>query len=190
VIVAAVCAVTGKIKEVFCMKKLLAVVLLMCMLVPCAVAEDYTAYTTEELHAIVDAARNELTKRELAAKSNLLVFDDYNVQIYMTGNGRPWEYGGKKYFYLEFIVINGTEYNIAVDFIDMSINGWNVGGGNISKTMAGKKNKDTIILSLTGANLDTYTGIEDVETTIAIRSADTGDELYTASEPIRMHFNW
>jgi hypothetical protein len=118
------------------------------------------------------------------------VFDDYNVQIYMTGNGRPWEYGGKKYFYLEFIVINGTEYNISVDFNDMAINGWDVGGGTFSKTMAGKKKKDTIILSLTGANLDSYTGIEDVETTIAIRSADTGDRLYTASEPIRMHFNW
>ena len=172
------------------MKKLLAVILLLCMLMPCAVAEDYTAYTTEELHAIVDAARNELTKRELVAKSKLLVFDDYNVQIYMTGNGRPWEYGEEKYFDLEFIVINGTEHNIAVGFNDVSINGWNVAGGIISKIMAGKKMKGTIILSLTGASLDSYTGIEDLEATISFHSSDTGDVLYTASEPVSIHFNW
>ncbi len=169
------------------MKKLLAVILVLFMLIPCAIAEDYSSYTTEDLHRIVDAARNELEKRELIADNNLLIFDDQNVQIYMTGNGRQWEYSGTNYFDLELIVINNTENDIYIDFENLSINGWNVPSGNFPQTTAGKKKKDKITLSLTAANIQNYSEIEDMEAVVAISVRFT--QVY-ASDPITIHFDW
>ena len=131
--------------------------------------------------------RNELTKRELIANGNTLLFDDQNVQIFMTGNGSPWEVSGKKYYDVEMIVINNTEYDINIDFDKLSINGWDAPSGLIVQISSGKKKKDTISLSLTAASLQNYKEIEDVEAVINIRIK--GDVIFS-SAPITIHFDW
>jgi hypothetical protein len=69
-----VCAALGKIKEVFCMKKLLAVALVLCLLVTCAVAEapvDVKKLSDAELKSLYISVKEELMSRKLWEESTL-----------------------------------------------------------------------------------------------------------------------
>ena len=59
------------------MKKFLTVLLALLLLCGSCLAEglDYASMTDAQLHDIVDAARNELTKRELVAEGKTLLFE-------------------------------------------------------------------------------------------------------------------
>ena len=63
------------------MKKFLTVLLALLRLCGSCLAEglDYASMTDAQLHDIVDAARNELTKRELVAEGKTLLFEQDGV---------------------------------------------------------------------------------------------------------------
>ena len=65
------------------MKKLLAVILLLCMLMPCAVAEDVTAMSDDALKALYIAVKEELMARKLWDEATL------PAGVYVAGKGLP-----------------------------------------------------------------------------------------------------
>ena len=166
------------------MKKLLAVALVLCLLVPCAVAEDFdfASYDSETLHRIVDLARNELINRELKVQSNLLIFDYENVQVYLTG--KCWLRNSSKgeiYMDLEVIGINNRNEEITVEFDKCFINGWQLTSPtDLYAISAGKKKKDTIIVTISDANISTTDEIEDMEMVISIYSVKPSNTIFTA----------
>lgn len=68
------------------MKKLLAVILLLCMLMPCAVAEDVTAMSDDALKALYIAVKEELMARKLWDSSIL------PAGVYVAGESLPEGY--------------------------------------------------------------------------------------------------
>ena len=166
---------------------LLAALMLLCGM---AVAEeiDFASMDDSALHAMIDGARNELTKRELIAAENTVLFEQDGVTVYLTGNYDVWGYDEDNYLDLEAVLVNESDKMLYVTVRYAYINGWEVSGGAFSDTDAGKKAKDTLQFYLTDAGVATYEEIEDIEMTFAIVDSATYETI-TVLEPITVHFN-
>ena len=173
------------------MKKIL-VLVLAALLALCGVATaeaDYSAVSDDELHTVIDAARNELARRELTASADTVLFDQDGVQCYLTGNYEVKEWGeGKHVMQLEAVVINDTDVTVNVSIEACYVNGWEVYGGLIQKTDPGKKQKDTFEIRLFDADIHSYEEIEDIEFTFKVANSDDYSVIYKL-DPITVHFN-
>ena len=171
------------------MKKVLAFLLtalLLCTLCTAnAEGTDFTAMSDDELHALVDGARNELAKRELTAAEDTVIFEQDGVTVYLTGNHEVK--GG--YLDLEAVVVNDRENMVAVALDTASINGWNVYSGGIGETSPGKKQKGMFDFSLEQANISTFEEIEEIELSIHLIDEETYESITEPSAPITLHFN-
>lgn len=173
------------------MKKLFVTLAVICLLAGTAAAEsmDYTAMTNEELHQIINLARNELTRRELAAGSKILLFEQDGVSLYLTGGYEIQEWGtGKHVLKLEGIVINDSDQMIDVRIDTVTVNGWEVYGGIIQKVDAGKKKKDTFEIRLYDGDIHSYEEIEDIEFNFRVTASADYKKLFTV-ENVTVYFN-
>ena len=173
------------------MKKTLSFFIALLVLLTCtAFAEaalDYTAMTDEQLHQIIDEARNELTKREMVAAENLVLFEQDGVTVYLTGAYEPWG-SDNVYLDLEAVVINDSDKTVSILIDACSINGWDVYSSGVSDTSAGKKQKGQLEFLLTDAGISTYEEIEEVEIDFTIYDSDNWETISTA-EDIIVNFN-
>lgn len=174
------------------MKKIFALMLALLLLVaiPCeAFAEmpDFSAMSDEELHALIDAARNEMAARELKAGENVLLFEEDGVQVYMTGNNRAEDYGESAYLYIEVVVINDSGRQIAIVDDGASVNGWNVTFFGFGGVSAGKKKKGDLELVISDASITTLDEVEDVEIVLQLLDEDSWNVLCTL-DPITVLF--
>lgn len=146
------------------MKKLFALILAMLMLCGFCLAEsaDYSSMTDEQLHAVVDAARNELAKRELVAAENLVLIDQDGVQMYMTGKYKVWG-NDNVYLTLEVVVVNDSARIVSVSFDNASVNGWETFSTGVGETSPGKKQKGTLEFRISDADIKTYEEVQDIE---------------------------
>ena len=121
------------------MKRLLSILTVLAMLFSCAAfAEDLFP---------------------LDADGRFVLADQDDILVYLTGNVKA-SYG---YLYMEAVVQNDSDSSVTIDLEDASINGWDVYGGGIYGTNAGKKQKDNITFSLDDADITEVSEITDLD---------------------------
>lgn len=164
---------------------LLAALLLISITTTIAEEMDFASMSDDELHALVDGARNELAKRELSAAEDTVILEQDGVNVYLTGNKEIQDYSNE--LQIEAVVVNDTNKNISVIIDSASVNGWNVFGSGISTTTAGKKQKGSFWLYLDGADVSALEEVEDVELSLYLYDDDSyetiGDKL-----TVELHF--
>lgn len=140
---------------------------------------DVSSMTDEQLHKIIDLAKNELLKRELIAQEKLIIFDQDGVQLYLTG-----EYKFRlPYMELNAVVINNSDVTVAfsTDY-KVSVNGWEVWGDPdyLGKTSPGKKHKGNFTIKIEDAEVGSFDEIEEIEFNLTLVNADTNRVISTA----------
>lgn len=148
---------------------------------------DVTSMTDEELHAIVDSARNELAKRELTAAADTVLFDAEGVKMYLTGNSHVSSNG--EFAYFEVVVVNDTETEVAVTIDSASINGWDVASNGVYGTSAGKKQKGEMFFHISDAEISTIEEIDDLELTFRLFDSDNSKFITETSDPVIVNVN-
>ena len=177
-------------------KKVFAVLLaaIVFALIPCeafAEAPDFSAMTDDELHELIDRARNELKVRECIAKENTVLIDQDDVKVYLTG-----KYEICEFYYpadlvsikFETVVINDSNTTISIGIDSSTVNGWDVRNDGISGITAGHKKKGELEFYISEAEITSYEEIEDVILNLYIYDSDNW-EVMAHVEPITLHFN-
>ena len=165
---------------------LLAALMLLCGM---AVAEeiDFASMDDSALHAMIDGARNELTKRELIAAENTVLFEQDGVTVYLTGDHEVW---GSDSYYLDMgvVLVNDSEKTVFLTVNTAYINGWEVYGGGITDTDAGKKQKANLDFGISDAGITTYEEIEEIEINFWLCDAETYETIAEVG-PVVIHCN-
>jgi len=171
------------------MKKLLSLILATMLLGSVALAEsvDYASMTDEELHGIIDSARNELTKREMVFGEKTVLIDQDGVQFYLTGEYEFNASSDSKYTELETVLINNSDRKVTVTVDDLYVNGWQIFAMCGSNADAGKKDKGSLDMSLADAEVNTFEDIQDMEFMIRVYDSETYDDLFIVG-PITVQF--
>lgn len=126
------------------MKKLVSLLLCSLMIFACALAaaEDYTAYTTEELLSTLTAIQRELNDRAAVSPANKVLYeaDGLRISIHSTSYRR-----GELEIML--LVENDTDNEVAVSHNQGTANGWTVkmGFSSSNVTLPHTKRKDCYV---------------------------------------------
>ncbi|MBQ3476970.1 MAG: hypothetical protein IJH25_02220 [Clostridia bacterium] len=168
------------------MKRFVSVILaLMLLLTYVAFAEaDYASMSDGELHALIDGARHELTKRELIAGEKLVLIDQDGVTLYLTGENRM----SGDFTYMQAVLINDNDFPVLVTADQFAANGWDVWCGGFDKTEANKKKKSEITFKSVDAEISDLSELEDIEVTFTIKNGDDYKAI-SSTEHLTIHFN-
>lgn len=173
------------------MKKLFSVLMVLVLIFStAALAEgiDFASMNDAALHAMIDGARNELAKRELIATENTVLFEQDGVQVYLTGENEVWGSDGYYALNLGVVLINESDSSVFVTANAAYVNGWEVYGGGITDTAAGKKQRAAIDFTISEAGISTIEEIEELE--IEFWVCDSESYMAIAElEPVTIHFN-
>lgn len=169
---------------------ILVIALAFIMLVPLeAFAEvpDFSAMTDEELHELIDGARNELKKRELNAEGGMILFEQDGVTVYLTGDYRIYGDDSK---YIEFsaTVVNDSDYDLNIQVDSVVLNGWDVYGGGIGGITAHHKKKGDFDLCISDADISSFEEIEEIEFNLYLYDSSAWKRISTI-DPIILNFN-
>ncbi|MGJ4851823.1 hypothetical protein ACH6CV_16415 [Bacillota bacterium Meth-B3] len=172
------------------MKKFLSSVLVLALLFSAgfALAEgaDFASMKDDELHALINGARNELTKREMVAAEKTVLLERDGITVYLTGEHKTWGDGGV--LGLEAVVVNDSENTVNVMMNSASVNGWNVLTGGIFSVESKKKKKNTFEIRIHEAELSSYEAIEDMEFVLRVSDSNSYDKIFE-TDKISLHFN-
>lgn len=173
-------------------KKLFAVLLaaIIFVLIPAeafAEAPDFSTLTDEELHELINGARNELKKRELNAEGGMLFFEQDGVTVYLTGDYKVY---GTDEMFIEFAatIVNDSDYDVNIQVDSVVMNGWDVYGSGASGITAHHKKKDGFSLCLTDADIRTFEEIEEIEFNLYLYDSAAWKRISTI-DPIIINFN-
>lgn len=177
------------------MKKLLALFTALMLLCGTCLAEapDYTAMSDAELHAIIDAARNELAKRERTMAADTVLIEQNDVTVYLTGKYRLWDgddfMSGDPFCYLdlEVVVVNDSDRNVSVTIDTASVNGWVVYGSGISETTPGKKQKGELEFKISDGEAFSYEEVEEIEINFYLYDMDQWERIADV-DPVIIQF--
>lgn len=174
------------------MKKLFAVVLALVLLCGAALGEgiDWAGMSDDELHAAIDAARNEAARRDLVMSEKVVVFEQDGVSVYLTGNYdvKTFNTTGTTQLSLEAVVINDTESTISVLPATSSVNGWDIYTGAIVEISAGKKKKGEFELRISDAEITTYEELEDWTVSFMLFDSASMNTIGITEQAV-VHFN-
>lgn len=172
------------------MKRLLAISITLILFAYGAFAEsiDYSNMSDEDLHSMIDTARNELTKRELVAGEKTVLVDQDGVQLYLTGDIDFRESSDSKYTEIGVVLINDSDRKISISIEDLYVNGWSIFAMCGASAESGKKDKATIDMSLDEAEINNFQDIEEMEFTVRVYDGESYDDLFTVG-PMTVHFN-
>jgi hypothetical protein len=164
------------LKEDSPMRRLFALVLVF-VLMFCSVATaesiDLSAMTQEELIALIDNARLELTKYLPEAADGTILHEDENVRVTFTGNIELDDYG---YLNVDVIVENLSDHNLSVILQNVSCNGWAVWDASVDAP-ANKKAKASFSFmnAAADAELTSAEDVQDIEADLCCLDSDTWD---------------
>lgn len=172
------------------MKRLFSIALILILVGSVALAEsiDWTIMTDEELHGAIDAARNELSKRELSLSENTILVDQDGIQLYLTGEHTFSDWDETKYVELGVVLVNDSDQNISVSIENLYVNGWNVYAMCGATANSGKRDKSTIDMNVAEAEVNTFEEIQDMEFSIRLYNSDSFDRILE-TDSITIHFN-
>ena len=105
------------------MKKQIAVLLILTMLIPAASLADmdFNSMTDQELKEIMTSCSDILRNRQTIPDDWVLLFDEENIQIYQIGEARL---GSSKILTVPAAVINKNDFYIHIYIMNSSCNGW------------------------------------------------------------------
>lgn len=147
----------------------------------------FSAMTDEELHDLINGARNELKTRELNAEADMILFEQDGITVYLTGEYET--YGSDStYVDLKVIVVNDSDKDVNIQVDSVTVNGWDVYGSGISGITAGHKKKGELGLKIDDADITTFEEIEEVEFNLYIYDSTAWERISTV-DPITVHFN-
>ena len=134
------------------MKKLIALILLVCMTLTFASAEtDLKSMTDDELRQLKNEIGMELFSRKAHASEKNIIMETDEFLLYSTGNGRNRT--GK--YEMELVFANKTDRQLAVSFDYVIIDGWQVGMFDTSTlTEPNIKKKFTVDIEYSEAELN------------------------------------
>jgi len=172
------------------MKKILALMMVLvcvfCWSFACAEGLDFASMSDEQLQAIIDGAKAELSSRNSSGGEKVVLIDQDSVKVYLTGKHEVWGYESY-YLDLEVVVENNSDKTISIIVDTASVNGWNVYGSGISDTGAGKKQKGMMEVCLTDAEISTYEEVEEIEFNLMIYDSDNWETI-AYIDPITLTF--
>ena len=169
------------------MRKLVAILACLVFMFSCAMAEDYSKMSDEELQGIIDAIRSELLLREPSFGENYLLYDENDIQIYLTGtySARAHSFD-KDVVVIEFdaILINNSGNDVYLDIEDCYVNGWSASSSSeIGSVKAGKKAKGAIrVNSSAVTEKGVGTELEEIEWTFRFIDPDNYKNLTEKTE--------
>ena len=157
------------------MKRFLAVILMVFLMVGCfpvyAESIDLSAMSEEELKALIDDARLELTKYHPAVVAGTVLYEDENIKITVNGEIVIDDYDNMS---INVIIENYSNMNLIISTANTSCNGWDIGDGTVSVS-ANKKAKDTFEFydAAIDAELESAEDVEDITCSIHYFDEDT-----------------
>lgn len=163
------------------MKRILAALLVIVLLIPCAGAEvyDYSGMALKELIDNYNAIRLAVLELMQEQKGYRLIFGNDLFQIYSTGHGTAT----KEYFDLNIIFANTSEKPLEIRFDNISINGWSVKAEpfRIESTLPQTRKASYIRLYYPDASLDDWHKMEDIQIKFHTLTDNIFDDDYTTS---------
>ncbi|MDO5324459.1 MAG: hypothetical protein Q4G06_10590 [Clostridia bacterium] len=169
---------------------LLIFVLVFTTVFACAEVYNFSEMDNAQLYEILESVQAELAKRKPQSSEdadNPVLIDQEGIYMYLTGNHEVWGYEDSWYLDLEVVVENNSDVTVSILADGSSINGWNVAGFGITDTQSGKKQKGSIELYLTDAEISTFEEVEEIELHLLIYNSDDWETIATV-EPITLHF--
>lgn len=170
-----------KSKRIIC--SLLAFLLLTTTLLPApafADAPDFSTMPTEEIQAIIAAARAELLSRQIAEDGNIVLIDQDGIKLYLTGEHNIQASGANTVdLFFEAVVINDSDAPIQLSYKQATVNGWNTGFFSMNNIPAGTKTKATIGYRISDAGISTFEEVEEIATVFYISNASTWQEIFS-----------
>lgn len=161
------------------MRKLFALVLVALMMfcsVASAEAIDLSAMTQEELIALIDNARLELTKYLPEVADGTVLYEDESICITFTGyiEVEP----SYDQLAIGVIIENYTDTNLGVMLENVSCNGWAIWESSID-VPANKKAKERFCFmnGVTDAELETVEDVQDIEADLHYYDTETWDNV-------------
>lgn len=160
------------------MKKIFAMILVALMVfggsVVSAESIDLSAMTQEELIALIDNARLELTKYLPEIADGTVLYEDENVRLTFT-KAEIDDYGD---LCINVLVENLSDKNINVALENSSCNGWALSGSSVGAP-AGKKAKEGFwFYSVTEeTDIVTIEDLQDIEADLYYYDTDTYDTI-------------
>lgn len=159
------------------MRRLFALVLVTLMMfcsVASAEAIDLSAMTQEELIALIDNARLELTKYLPEVAEGSVLYEDDNIRLTCTGVELD-DYGS---LLVNVIVENFTDHNLSVILQNVSCNGWSIWDATV-RVPANKKAKEAFdfMNAIEDAELEKAEDVQDIEADLGYSDSDTWDRV-------------
>lgn len=172
------------------MKRIIATLLLIALFLTAnptfAEGLDFASMNDEQLQAIIDGAKAELSNRNGNSSTSDVLIDQNGIKMYMTGNHEIW--GSDDYYYdMEVVVENNSDKPISIDFESASINGWEVYASGVYDTGAGKKQKGNLEFKISDADISSIEEIEEMELFFYIFDNESYNTLYKL-DPITLVF--
>lgn len=161
------------------MKQLLSLltVVLLIATTSVAFAADYSSMTDEQLKEQFNGIRNELTIRGLVAEKKTIIFDQADIQIYISGDitiDKQYVWSETYTLFIPIVVVNNSSSNIGIALENSSVNGWNTDANDKDgSTPAGKKSKAYLYFELKNTDVEALEDFTDVEFTLRIYDSDT-----------------
>jgi hypothetical protein len=143
------------------MKKVIAVLFAAVMLfsAACADSVDVASMSSEDLIALVNAAKNELVSRKAEEDGKIFLVDKDDVQVYWTGRLKQNE----NKIALEVIFINNTNEELSIFTNYCILNGWQIDTGFIDSTVPGAKRKCEFTLQISDSDVSDMSQVETLE---------------------------
>ena len=171
--------VEGRITMMNILKKLLVPMLLLCLLCPAALAEDFTAMTRDELLKYIAAANSELWVRDNNIKqSQTLPTPIEGLTIYIT----DYEYNSDSSYEqltITFVFHNNSSEDADLYLTLASINDWEIGSYYGIMVDAGYKKRSTIKVSASNLDMLELSSVNDIYAMrIEVAANRNGDNSY------------
>ena len=162
------------------MKKLLALILTVALLLPAlALADlpDVTGMTDQELKDLISACSAELMARNKTEPEGILLFEYEGVRVYQTDDVRVFS----SFLYVPVAIYNDTDHKVSVSPDNVICNGWDIYGGGCNAS--GKaKNKADMSFNIGDADVTSVDQIESLKFVWTVYNMDTYKKIYVQEE--------
>lgn len=141
------------------MKKLLSVIMVVCIIMSFAIAEmDLSAMTDEELYQLRTRINLELAERNVREEN--IIFENDDILLYSMNKGSDYSDG----YHLKVAFVNKSDEDLGLMFDYVIINGWQFTIYDmIQPVQKGMKTQDTITLDYHSAELNDKSEMESLE---------------------------
>lgn len=151
------------------MKKMICILLALCLMAGFSLAEGYSSMTDQELLREINLMRNELLSRDLVFYDSFVLYEGNGIKLYIDG---PWTGKSGTNYRKEFevtytfpvVLINNSEYEVMLLVNSTYINGWKSSSSTYLNAKAGKKARGSLQVSSTElTEEDAEKGPEEIE---------------------------